>query len=587
MTSTFEHEATLPRVPLPTLEETSSRFLDWCAPLLNERQLKQTREAVEDFRGGPGPVLQEALRAYDRDASNDGWLDEFWRDRYLGRRDPIAVNANFYFRLTRAVAPRTTQLGRAAELLSRAVDLRLRIDREQVPADPGPASMQQLRHLFCTTRVPGERRDSVRTQYSPDHPGPSPSRHVAVFYRGHIFVLDVLDEGGEPLAQQSLHDALGALTQSVQADAAHPIGALSTGPRAGWAEDRARLIATDPSNLAALDIIESAMCGLALEHEQPADADEMDHSLLCGSGRDRWFDLATTFIVFPDATAGLNSEHCLLDGTTILRLIDDLAADRDRPAGAARAASWSPVEFVLDDEMRRRVERALREFTLLGEHTALLHVSVDGLSRDGAKSLGCSPDAFFQVALQLAQVRSRGQVGATYESVATRGWRNGRTEAMRVVTPELVALTDVMGDPASGDADRLAAFDAAAAAHVARARECQRGEGPEQHLWELDRIRERSGARLGVTEQPELFTSPGWIVMRDDRLSTSAAVTPNVASWGFGATTAECIGVAYALLPDSGFVTLSTPAPVAGQMTRLADELQRAVGELNALLRSR
>jgi carnitine O-acetyltransferase len=184
------------------------------------------------------------------------------------------------------------------------------------------------------------------------------------------------------------------------------------------------------------------------------------------------------------------------------------------------------------------------------------------------------------MAYQLAHRRAKGLTGATYESIATRQYRHGRTEAMRVVTPEVLAFVSTMEDPAAGRADRRAAFEVAAAAHVARARECQAGDAPEQHLWELQLIAKRTGRPAGLA----LYESPGWLVMRDDYLSTSSAPSVNVQYFGFGSTSPQCIGVAYVLLPDHLNIYLSTPRMVAGQMDRFARELTTAMAELTDLL---
>lgn len=174
--------------------------------------------------------------------------------------------------------------------------------------------------------------------------------------------------------------------------------------------------------------------------------------------------------------------------------------------------------------------------------------------------------------------------GATYESIATRQYRNGRTEAMRVVTPEMVAFVDAMQDPAVAQADRLAAARTAASAHVERAKQCQAGDAPEQHLWELEWIQRRRGAELGVTEPIPLYTSPGWTIMRDDYLSTSSAPSVNIRYFGFGSTSQKCIGIAYVLLPDRWNIYLATPKPVADEMYAFADHLRTAVADLEALL---
>src|SRR5947207_10522983 len=112
---------------------------------------------------------------------------------------------------------------------------------------------------------------------------------------------------------------------------------------------------------------------------------------------------------------------------------------------------------------------------------------------------------------------------------------------MRVVTPEVTRFVTVMDDPAADSETRRAAFRAAAEAHVRRARECQAGQAPEQHLWELQMIQNRRGG-----EPLALYTTPGWLVMRDDYLST--------------------------------------PLPVADRMFVFADKLRDAVHELDRLL---
>ncbi|MGH3620201.1 MAG: choline/carnitine O-acyltransferase, partial [Sciscionella sp.] len=120
--------------------------------------------------------------------------------------------------------------------------------------------------------------------------------------------------------------------------------------------------------------------------------------------------------------------------------------------------------------------------------------------------------------------------------------------------------------------------------HVARAKECQAGQAPEQHLWELQLIQKRRGDALGVTEPLALYETPGWLTMRDDYLSTSSAPSTNIQYFGFGSTSNRCIGVAYVLLPDRLNLYLSTPLAVADEMLVFADNLRDAVRALRDLL---
>src|SRR5690242_10243043 len=179
-TRTFGNEDLLPRVPLPTLADTCALFLEWCAPLLTPSELATTRSAVAAFQAGPGPVLHAALEAYDQSPGVYSWLDTFWPYRYLGRRDRIALNANFFFLFAETGQ---SQLDRAAFLIASALEYKARLDREEIPpiVQRGQAlTMEQNKFLFSETRIPGAVQDTVRVPYSQDWPGPSRERHIVV-----------------------------------------------------------------------------------------------------------------------------------------------------------------------------------------------------------------------------------------------------------------------------------------------------------------------------------------------------------------------------------------------------------------------
>ncbi|GAA5612976.1 choline/carnitine O-acyltransferase [Streptomyces platensis] len=598
--TTFAQEDSLPRVPLPTLEASCERFLAWCAPLLTDDRRAETEAEVAAFLrpGGPGRVLQAALEEYDATEGVHSWLDTFWPYRYLGRRDRIALNANFFF-LFRDPAPGQpqSQVERAAGLIAGAVGYKRRLDQEAIPpvVQRGvPQSMVQNRFLFSATRIPGTEQDTVRSPYTDAWPGPSEARHIVVFHRGNLFRMEVLGADGVPHSLDDLEAGLRAVQKAgaEPAAAGTSVGHLTTMARAEWAAARESLRAHHPRNADALDDIETALFCVCLEDAAPADVQEACDRLLYGDGGNRWFDKAVSLIVFADGRAGINVEHCELDGTTILSFTDALlsapAEEHSARSGARSQGlpSLEPVLFELDDALRAQVRDAAEAFAEYGANTATRTVSFDDFGSTTAKALGASPDAFVQLAYQLAHQRAKGHLGATYESIATRQWRRGRTEAMRVVTPEIQAFVAAMEDPAASPDDRRAAFRAAAGKHVARAKECQAGQAPEQHLWELELIQRRRGAELGVTEQPALYRSPGWLTMRDDYLSTSSAPSENIQYFGFGSTSSRCIGVAYVLLPDRFHLYLSTPRAVAGPMEAFADRLREAVAELRELLAS-
>src|SRR5205807_10381585 len=146
----FGNEEGLPHVPLPTLDASCRRFIEWCTPLLTAEELAQTEAAVAEFLAPESPAheLQAALEAYDRSEGVHSWLDTFWPYRYLGRRDRIALNANFFFLFKDA---QQQQVERAAGLVAAAVNYKLQLDDELiapiVPRRP-PRSMESNKSLF-------------------------------------------------------------------------------------------------------------------------------------------------------------------------------------------------------------------------------------------------------------------------------------------------------------------------------------------------------------------------------------------------------------------------------------------------------
>ncbi|MBO0855260.1 MAG: choline/carnitine O-acyltransferase [Nocardia sp.] len=600
---TFAFDDQLPRVPLPTLEDSCERFLQWSRPLLTEDEYAVTQDAVADLLRAEGPArtLHADLERFEATPGVGSWLDEFWPSRYLGRRDRIAVNANFFFRFRddTALASSTAadQAERAAALITAAVNFKLLLDREEIePATQrGGAhlSMAQNKSLFSETRIPGDPQDGVRVPYSEQWPGPSQARHILVFHHGAIFRMEVIGADGTPHAPEDLVEGLRevhkAAPEQVPVDSSP--GHLTTMARARWAGVRAQLL-SDEVNAAAIETIETALFCVCLDDIVPADELAACDQLLHGDAGNRWFDKSVSFIVFADGSSGINVEHCGLDGTTILSFVDALlekpvtehaATSGARPQGRPVVER---VEFRLDDRLRAEISEAAADFARFVADNATTTVSFDRFGTSRAKQLGISPDAFAQLSYQLAHQRSKGKLGATYESIATRQYRNGRTEAMRVVTQELLDFVAAMDDSSATTKTRLAAARAAAATHVARAKQCQSGQAPEQHLWELEWIQRRRGAQLGATEAMPFFDSPGWTITRDDYLSTSSAPSVNVEFFGFGCTSQKCIGVAYVLLPDRWNIYLATPTAVADQMHRFAEQLRAAVAELEQLLAS-
>jgi len=591
----LDDQSSLPRLPLPTLEETSRRFIEWCEPLLDASELHDTKTALERLvrEGGPGERLQDALVAYDREPGVRSWLDLFWQTRYLGRRDRIALNANVFLMFPDR---RMTQTQRAASLIASALNFKRSVDEGRLPVERWrgrPLCMAQYKYVFSTTRIPGLTQDAVRAPYTPTHPGPSLARHILVFHKGHVVRMEVIGPSGAPYHIDDIERGLDAIKGSLDAPAGmdDSVGHLTTMARAEWATARAELIAAHRDNATALETIETALFNICLDEVAPEDHLAVCNNLLYGSSANRWYDKAISLIVTANGAAGVNAEHSMLDGMALIGFVEELLAENAAASAHSTITSkgipaFAPIQFNLTEDLRRKTREAAQSFKAYGDTTASMLYVFDAFGANRVKELGLSPDAFVQLALQLAHVRTKGFVGATYESIATRQFDHGRTEAMRVITPEILQFVAAMQDEAASQADKVGKLRAAADKHVRRAKECQEGQAPEQHLWELLLIQKRRGKALDVTEELTVFTSPGWLKMRYDYLSTSSLMSDVVTFFGFGSTSVDCIGVGYAVRSDGFYAYLCTGKSGAIYLAKFAANLRDAMLELGDLLRS-
>uniref|UniRef100_A0A670I5Z1 Choline/carnitine acyltransferase domain-containing protein n=1 Tax=Podarcis muralis TaxID=64176 RepID=A0A670I5Z1_PODMU len=85
----------LPRQPLPSLAETTARYLRSLEPLVSPEELEQTQQLLAEFGvpGGEGERLQARLqRRADR---MENWITDWWvQSAYLESRLPLAVHSS-------------------------------------------------------------------------------------------------------------------------------------------------------------------------------------------------------------------------------------------------------------------------------------------------------------------------------------------------------------------------------------------------------------------------------------------------------------------------------------------------------------
>lgn len=594
---TFGNQRVIPRLPVPELEENCGKFLERVKPLLTAEDLERTSEETAFFcsEEGPGPLLQAALVEFASRKDVGNWLEPFWDRMYLEGRSPLPLYSNIFYMMSLGPLGRDeTQFNRAAGLVEAMIRFRELIESQSLKPDlqgGRPICMIQYKKVFSSCRIPQKDRDILRTPISRENPTLPDQKHIVVARNGRFFILDVIHHDGSPYSCSAIERALAEIA-SVEGPSEYPLGVLTAVSRDTWAEARSVLRALSPVNAESLDLIENSLFMLCLESRQPEDMEDLSMTMLLGDGHSRWFDKSMQLIVCPGGEAAINMEHTGTDGSVMVRLAGFLTGfegdPREKvPEASKGKCSWREIQFHLNDDLREFVSRADGECQRMSANTSARVLLFDRFGRDSIKALSAAPDAFIQMALQLAHFDLRGFPVNTYEAVMTRQFLHGRTEAVRSVSEESVEFTRLMSGPEVPPEQKATAARKAMEEHVRRTREARDGEGVDRHLFGLCNIYRDLGTDLGIVDTPGFFETPGWLTLRRNLLSTSTSGAKGLFLAGFGTVEDEGFGVRYLAFPGSIHFNVTSRTALRGEMERFVDLLESALVEMRELLENR
>ena len=202
--------------------------------------------------------------------------------------------------------------------------------------------------------------------------------------------------------------------------------------------------------------------------------------------------------------------------------------------------------------------------------------SFRGYGANHIKTMGYSPDAYVQQAIQLATFRLFGKQCATYESTQVRPFLQGRTETTRSVTPASSAFVSRMGLLPLQESDvieeKKLLLREAAKSHVEYISNAARALGVDRHFLGLAML-------VGEGEDaPALFSDD--LFLRSKRWVVSTSTLPVVP--GFGPVVEDGVGVAYDIQANSCIFTI-TCRRERKYSEALAHQLEVALLEMKGL----
>lgn len=555
---------------------------------------------------------------------------------------------------------------RAASLVISALSFVRAVRKEELAPDKfrgNPLCMYQYSRLFGTARVPTDHGCQIAQD--------PVAKHIVVLCRGQFYWFDVLDDASD-LIMTEKDVALNlqvvvddAEETSIQEAAKGALGVLSTENRKIWAGLR-DILTRDPgsNNAECLSIVDSALFILCLDYIAPQTGAELCGNMLCGTNEivkgvqigtctNRWYD-KLQIIVCKNGSAGINFEHTGVDGHTVLRMASDVYTDtilrfaksingqapslwastspnpakRDPESFGDVCTTPHKLEWDMLPELSTAVRFAETRLADLIHQHEFDTLDFGAYGRDFIISMGISPDAFTQMAFQAAYYGLYGRVDNTYEPAMTKIFLHGRTEAIRVPTPESVRFVQTFWGEHPPQ-QKVEALKKATEQHVRVTKECAKALGQDRHLYALycvwqravddegaeaasgdglssddsfnhaeaeseadssRRVSANSKERLKsppphalAPKMPAIFGDSGWDKINHTILSTSNCGNPSLRQFGFGPTSEDGFGIGYIIKEDSIAICVGSKHR---QTKRFIDALESYLLEIRKLLRT-
>ncbi|XP_072505600.1 carnitine O-palmitoyltransferase 2, mitochondrial-like isoform X2 [Notamacropus eugenii] len=551
---TLHYQDSLPRLPIPRLEDTITRYLRAQKPLLTEDQFRRTVKFARDFQHGLGRELHDMLVFQDQHNQHTSYISDPKAEcnDQLTRATNVTISIIRFLRAfrTHTLEPEVLHLypeKTDTEFFKNFIRWIPKSYVCQMAAmfNVYPMDMSQNFRLFSTSRLPKFARDTLLTDER--------AKHLLVLRNGNFYIFNILQSNGTMIQTSEIHSNLKYILSDKSPLPDFPLAYLTTEKRDTWAQLRQELLAN--GNQEALKKVETAIFSLCLDDLVVQDIDHFSQIMLYGNGHNRWFDKSFNLILTKDGSAAINFEHSWGDVMTVLRFMKEVFQDStvahavqpDEDSVAMDASSAvKKLQFHLNDSLRVGITNARANYDAAVRAFSVKLVQF----KEGKyflKKEGVSPDAMIQLAFQMAFLGLYGQVVPSYEPCSTAAFKHGRTEVIRPTSIHTKKCSLAFQEPSKHSMAELKdMLYKCSTYHVQLIKEATGGQGFDRHLLALQILADTEKGCL-----PNIFFDSAYNQLNHSFIFSRHLFNPTL---NFGACmpiVPDGFGIAYFVQDDS------------------------------------
>ncbi|KAF5300377.1 hypothetical protein FQR65_LT00998 [Abscondita terminalis] len=600
-------QPSLPRLPIPKLEDTCTRYLRAQKPLLTDEAFEKTQGYVKQFENFRGKELHEQLLAKNKKNKRSSYISDPWFDMYLSDRKPLPLNYNptlvhvdddrpsynkqllktanlvisslrFYKSLLAGILepevyhmnPKKTDNKLFRSVCSKVPSV-LSWYSSYLLFNAYPLDMSQYASLFSTTRIPEIGKDRL---YHAEG-----ARHILVQYKGNFFIVNVLDESFNILPPENIFGSIKYILENTKVPCEFPVGVLTTLNRDEWAKIRNNLI--NLGNEDTIRMIDSALFNICLDdNEYAEDTKVICKEFLHSDGKNRWFDKSLSVIVSKYGKAGINFEHSWGDGVAVLRYFQDIY--KDVKENAYIHPDTKPyidqtcvrnLDFKLDDNIKNTIVETSKAYENKCKSLNFDFIEMENYGKNFCKKHLLSPDAVMQLGFQAAYYKLRGTFVGSYESCSTSAFRHGRTETIRPCTT--ATKNYCLAINKSSNKELLQMIKECSKTHGQLTKEAAMGQGFDRHLFAL---------KLLASDTIDLYEDPAYKFINYNIISTSTLSSSVIGLGAFGPVVKDGFGIGYSIW-DNNLGTLVTSYQGQADGAGFVSALEKSYQEIFSILK--